>query len=404
MSLPILQNPAARRLFLDRHALLEPPGGPAKGTDLLALIERLGFVQIDSINTVERAHHMILWARRPRYRPDDLGPLLERDRVLFEHWTHDAAIIPVAFFGHWKLRFGRDAARIRARWADWQGSAFHDRIDDVLAHVRAAGPVGSGEVGAGEARGRGGWWDWHPSKTALEYLWRTGALSVCQRRGFAKIYDLTERVHALAHAAPAPDAAATIDWACNAALDRLGFATAGEIAAFWALVTPGEAKTWCAAALRRGAIIEIAVEGADGSLRRCLARPDAVAEAAALPPAPARVRILSPFDPALRDRGRAERLFGFRYRIEVFVPEAKRLYGYYVFPLLEVDRLIGRIDLKCRRAAGQISVTAFWPEPGISLTAARQARLSAALNRLGRFTGCPEVVLAADWQRPGAAL
>lgn len=399
MSLQVLPNAPARRLFLDRHALLEPPAGPAKGADLLALIERLGFVQVDSINTVERAHHMILWARRPRYRPDNLRPLLERDRSLFEHWTHDAAIIPTGFFGHWKLRFSRDAARIRARWADWQGATFHDRIEDVLAHVRAGGPVGSGEVGADEARGRGGWWDWHPSKTALEYLWRTGVLSVCQRRGFAKIYDLTERVHPLADAAAAPDEAATIDWACNAALDRLGFATSGEIAAFWALATPDEAKAWCAAALARGAITEIAVEGADGALRRSFARPGAIEAAAALPAAPAQVRILSPFDPALRDRARAERLFGFRYRIEVFVPEPKRRYGYYVFPVLEGDRLIGRIDLKCRRAEGRIAVAAFWPEAGIRLSKARHARLIAALDRLGRFTGCPEIALAGGWQR-----
>lgn len=399
MSLAVLPNAPARRLFLDRHALLEAPSGAAKGSDLLALIDRLGFVQIDSINTVARAHHMILWARRQQYRPDNLRPLLERDRSLFEHWTHDAAIIPTKFFGHWKLRFARDAERIRARWTDWQGSAFHDRIEDVLAHVRTGGPVGSGEVGTDEARGRGGWWDWHPSKTALEYLWRTGVLSVCQRRGFAKVYDLTERVHAAARAAPAPETAATIDWACNTALDRLGFATSGEIAAFWALVTPDEARDWCAAALKRGAITEIAVEGADGAPRRSFARPGAIATALALPPAPAAVRILSPFDPALRDRARAERLFGFRYRIEVFVPEAKRQFGYYVFPLLEGDRLIGRIDLKCRRAEGRIGVTALWLEPGISLTTARQARLSAALNRLGRFTGCPDIALAEGWQR-----
>lgn len=404
MTPPVLHNGPARRLFLDRHALLEPPTGPAKGADLLALIDRLGFVQIDSINTVERAHHMILWARRHGYRPANLTPLLERDRSLFEHWTHDAAIIPTELFGHWKLRFARDAARIRARWTDWQGSAFHDRIAEVLAHVRAGGPVGSGEVGMGEARGRGGWWDWHPSKTALEYLWRTGVLSVRQRRGFAKIYDLTERVHPVAHAALAPTPAATIDWACRAALDRLGFATSGEIAAFWALVTPDEAKAWCAAAQRRGAVAEIAVEGADGTLRRCFARPGAIEAAAALPAPAAPIRILSPFDPVLRDRARAERLFGFRYRIEVFVPEAKRQFGYYVFPLLERDRLIGRIDLRCRRAEGRIAVAAFWPEAGITLTGARHARLEAALNRLGRFTDCTEIVFAEGWQRVPSCL
>ena len=140
MSPPVLDNLAARRLFLDRHALIEPPTGPAKGGDLLALIRRLGFVQVDSINTVERAHHMILWSRRQGYRPKNLRPLLEHERALFEHWTHDASVIPAEFFPFWKLRFARDAERIRSRWADWHGSGFHDKVEDVLAHVRAAGP------------------------------------------------------------------------------------------------------------------------------------------------------------------------------------------------------------------------------------------------------------------------
>lgn len=399
MSLAVLANGPARRLFLDRHALIEPPTGPAKGADLLALIRRLGFVQVDSVTTVERAHHMILWSRRQSYRPENLSRLLERDRALFEHWTHDASIIPSEFFRWWRLRFARDAARIKDRWAGWQGTAFHDRIEDVLAHVRAEGPCGTGDVGEDEARGKGGWWEWHPSKTALEYLWRSGELSVCHRRNFAKVFDLTERVHPAEHGEPAPSAAETVDWACNAALDRLGFATSGEIAAFWATATPEEARAWCAGALGRGEIAEIAVEGADGRLRRCFARPDVLAAAEAVPAPQGRVRILSPFDPALRDRNRAERLFGFFYRIEIFVPEPKRRYGYYVFPVMEGDRMIGRIDAKALRAEGRLAVRAFWPEPGVAMGSGRMARLEAELSRLARFAGCADVAFAADWLR-----
>ncbi|MCX7889680.1 MAG: winged helix DNA-binding domain-containing protein [Rhodobacteraceae bacterium] len=397
MSLPVLDNGAARRLFLDRHALAEPPTGPARGADLLALIRRLGFVQVDSINTVARAHHMILWSRRQTYRESSLKRLLETDRLLFEHWTHDAAIIPVEFMPHWRLRFERDAARIRESWAEWQGDAFHGRIDEVIDRIRRNGPVGAGEVREDEGRSRGGWWEWHPSKTALEYLWRCGVLSVCHRRGFAKYYDLTERVFPAL--APAPPAEETIDWACGAALDRLGFATSGEIAAFWRKVTPEEAKAWCARGLRSGALVEILVEGADGARRRCLARPDVAEAAGAAPEPPRRVRILSPFDPALRDRARAERLFGFRYRIEIFVPEAKRVWGYYVFPVMEGDRIIGRLDAKCLRAEGVLAVRAFWPEPGVAMGGGRTDRLMAELGRLGRFAGCPELRLAADWLR-----
>lgn len=399
MNRPVLSNTDARRLFLDRHALLEPPTGPAKGEDLLTLIRRLGFVQVDSINTVERAHHMILWSRRQSYRPKHLKPHLERDRTLFEHWTHDAAVIPSEYFPYWKRRFARDTERLKARWGDWHGTAFHDKVEDVLAHVRAGGAVGTGDVGTDEARSKGGWWEWHPSKTALEYLWRTGRLSVCHRRNFAKFYDLTERVLPDTHALPAPSQEELVDWACRAALDRLGFATSGELAAFWALIRPEDAKAWCVAALAAGEIEEIDLTLSDGSLRRVFAGPGTITEAHALPAPSGRVRILSPFDPALRDRNRAERLFGFYYRIEVFVPEPQRAYGYYVFPVMEGDRMIGRIDMKARRAEGALHVAAFWPEAGIALSKGREERLLAELERLSTFSGCNTVTFADGWRR-----
>ncbi|WP_102226247.1 winged helix-turn-helix domain-containing protein [Acidimangrovimonas sediminis] len=402
MSTPIpLSNAQARRLFLHRHGLAEAPAGPGRGADLMALIEQLGFVQIDSINTVARAHDMILFARRPAYRPGALKRLLERDRALFEHWTHDASVIPTAFFPHWRLRFERDRARLADRWKRWQRHGFEEKFDEVLARIAANGPVSSSDVGEDEGRSSGGWWEWHPSKTALEYLWRVGDLSVTRREGFRKLYDLTERVLPDAHATACPDPEETVDWACNAALDRLGFATSGEIAAFFATVSPAEAKAWCAEALARGEIVDVVVEGADGAPRRSFARPD-VAEAAADAPAPpGRIRILSPFDPALRDRKRAERLFGFSYRIEVFVPEAQRLYGYYVFPVMEGDRLIGRIDMKARRDEGVLAVRAFWPEAGVAMGKGRLARLEATLDRMAGFAGCERVGFDPGWLREG---
>lgn len=392
---PILTNTRARRVFLDRHALLEPPTGPATGADLAALIDRLGFVQVDSVNTVERAHHMILFARRQSYRPANLAPLLERDRHLWEHWTHDAAILPVDVFPHWKHRFARDRDRLVARWEGWQRHGFTERFDDVLRRIADHGPVTAAEMGDGESRGSTGWWDWHPSKTALEYLWRTGALSICRREGFRKVYDLTERVIPAPHRLAEVPHEATVDWACQSALDRLGFATSGELAAFHDAIKPTEARDWCAQALAEGHVVEIEVEGADGTRRRCLARPD-LADAPDLPDPPGRLRVLSPFDPALRDRARAERLFGFHYRIEIFVPEAKRQYGYYVFPLLEGDRIVGRIDMRADRAADRLVVRALWPERGVSFGAGRWRRLEAELDRIARFAGVSGVVFLPD--------
>ena len=399
MDVPFLSNALARRLFLDRHALAEPPAGVAKGRALLDLIRRIGFVQVDSINTVARAHDMILWARRPSYRPDDLRPLLDRHRMLWEHWTHDASILPAEVFPHWRHRFLRDRTLLVARWTGWQRDGFHEKFDAVLQQVADHGPVTSAEVGEGEARGKGGWWDWHPSKAALEYLWRVGELSVTRREGFRKVYDLTERVLPADLRAIAPVAEATTDWACTTALDHLGFATSGEIAAYWRAVSPEAAKDWCAAALARGEIMPVEVESADGARRGAYARPDVHAHAAAIPELPSRLRVLSPFDPALRDRNRTERLFGFHYRIEVFVPEALRRYGYYVFPVLEGAHLVGRLDAKAFRDKGTLRVRAFWPEAGVRMGAVRLARLMAELDRLARFAGCDRVEMTAGWLR-----
>lgn len=141
------------------------------------------------------------------------------------------------------------------------------------------------------------------------------------------------------------------------------------------------------------------VINADGSSRRCVARPDAVDIAAQIAPPPGRMRVLSPFDPALRDRNRAQRLFGFHYRIEVFVPAPKRTYGYYVFPVLEGDSLVGRIDMKARRDSGRLTVFAFWPERGVRWSDARNRRLAAELDRVARFAGLTEVDFADNWLR-----
>ena len=159
-----LDNATARRIFLHRHALGTAPTGVLTRAELAALIEALGFVQVDSINTVARAHDMILAARSTAYRPQQLKKLAERDRAVFEHWTHDAAFIPVAFFPHWMHRFQREADRLRERWRRWQGEAGFAETARVLAHVRERGPIRARDLSGDAKRPSGGWWDWHPSK------------------------------------------------------------------------------------------------------------------------------------------------------------------------------------------------------------------------------------------------
>ena len=374
---------------------LPPPSGAGKGVDLAEVISDLGFVQLDSVNTFARAHDLILWSRRQQYRPSGLQNALARDRDVFEHWTHDAAAIDMNLYPHWKLKFARDAKLLASRWRDTRYGDLMTKIDEVLRQVSDHGCCTSGDVGLDEVRGKSGWWDWHPSKIALEYLWRSGQLSVARRDGFKKVYDLTERVIPAEQINAYASEADTVHWACGAALDKLGFAITGELAAFWDIVTPAEAKAWGMAAIADGTAVWVDVEGADGSLRPSLARPALMDQVSPVPQA--RVRILSPFDPALRDRKRTERLFGFHYRIEIFVPAPKRQYGYYVFPVMEGGRLIGRIDMKADWPAGILNVTGFWAESGVQMGAGRRARLDAELGRAARFGGCAYVVYADGW-------
>lgn len=406
MNVATLTNTQARRLFLDRHALLETPQGPARGEALAELIERLGFVQLDSINTVARAHDLILFSRRPSYRQKALKSLYEKDRALFEHWTHDAAVIPMQFYPWWQLRRQRDAEKLRKQWRDGRREGFEAQFKTVLDQIRDHGPVSSSDVGKKEERGSGGWWDWHPSKTALEYLWRSGALCVVGRDGFKKRYDLTERVieEALCEAPhPPEDIAQTIDWCCSGAMDRLGFATPTELAAFWAHVSITEAKAWCTEALAQRRLRPVAITGHNGALREALCWQDTLSSAALEGEACSRLRVLSPFDPALRDRQRAERLFGFDYRIEVFVPEAQRKYGYYVFPILEGDRIVGRVDMKAFRDQDVLRVRALWPEVGVRWGKGRIAAFESDLSRLTRLASVSRYEFEDCWLRgPGA--
>ncbi len=387
-ALPVISNRAARRLLLEAQGLAADPARKLGDDGVLRLVEGLGFVQVDSINTVERAHHHILFSRNQSYRQPQLARLLEREAALFENWTHDAAIIPSRFYPFWRARFERERARLTERWRKFRRAGFEGYFEAVLERIAREGPLMARDFGEDGRKNSGGWWDWHPEKTALEYLWRTGALAVARREAFQKVYDLPERVIPERHRAPRPDHAAFLDWKCRSALARLRFATWGELAAFWGTLTPAEAKAWCQRELGRS-ILQVAVEPADGGKPRPAFAPiDLPDRLDALPEPPPRIRALNPFDPVIRDRARLERLFDFHYRIEVFVPAAKRRYGYYVFPLLEGARFIGRLDMKHdRQTDGTLRVAGLWLEPGIKMTRGRTDRLMAELKRIQRFVG-----------------
>lgn len=370
--------------------LLDDPTRRTTASGVYRVIHALGFVQLDTISAVERAHHHILHSRLEQYRPAHLQTLHHDQRRLFEHITHDASLIPTEWFAHWRYRYAR--AGMNAWLRSRLGAGGDQVIDRVRQHVLEHGPCMSRDLNpddraAGTPPG-GGWWEWKPHKAALEYLWRTGELCVLARDGFNKVYDLTHRVLPDAHARETPDLQTHVDWACRSAMDRLGVATSGELAAFWRIITPTQAAAWCKDALRRGSIVPVMVEAEDGSRpRRAFAWPDLRARLRKLPEPPAQTRLLSPFDPVIRDRNRLRRLFNFDYRLEVFVPASKRKYGYYVLPILQGDRLIGRLDPKLHRDRQLLEVKRVWWEPGVTPTRTRKAALEDAVARYGTFAG-----------------
>ena len=391
---PVVSAADARRLLLHAQGLLDDPAAqvPATPAGVARLIERMGFVQIDTISTVERAHHLILAPRLNGYRPAMLARVLERDRRLFEHWTHDASVIPLAWYPHWRPRFERYRA---GSWHRRQMGADAERtLADVLARVTREGPLASADFEHAGPRGDTAWWGWKPHKLALDYLWRTGVLHVAGRRNFQKVYDLTERVVPAHAARPAPTEAEHVDWACRSALERLGTATAREVAQFWAAVTIGQAKAWLGRAAAAGEVTPVLVESADGSApRQAYALAGFRSRVARLPEPPAGVRLLCPFDPVLRDRARAKRLFDFDFRFEGFVPAAKRLHGYYVMAVLDGDRFVAKADPKFDRASGTLRVQKVWWEPGVRVTRGRLRAFEAGVEKLAGWIGADAVDL-----------
>lgn len=382
------------------QGLLADPARAATPASVFDLVRRMGFVQLDSINYVERAHHLTLSSRLHAYRREHLARLSEHDRSLFEHWTHDASAVPTEWFTYWKPRFARAAARIRASgwWQERMGGDADRHIDAVRARIVVEGPLRSQDFE--HARGQSSaWWGWKPQKAALEYLWHTGELSVVRRENFQKVYDLTERVFPELHCAPAPTEEEHAEWACATALERLVVATPKELAGFWAAIDPARAKLWCEGAVRQGRIVPVVVEPLEegGSKPRpSYALPDWERRLKRQPEPPRLTRLLSPFDPVLRDRARTLRLFGFDYRFEAFVPEPARRFGYYVLPVLEGERLVGRIDPKFERAEGLLRVRRVYWEPGVRATRERVRGLKEAAGRLARFVGAARV----EWPAP----
>ncbi len=389
MTVPTLPAADAARLFLDAQGLLADPTHKATPAALKRILERLAFVQLDTIQVLARAHDLILRARLETYAPAQLQALVEKERLLFEGFTHDASLIPLRWYNHWKPRFRRDEARMKAH-AWWQhhfrGADGGEVVNAVKARITEEGPLMSKDFEHAEKRGP--WWGWKPQKAALDFLWRSGELAVPRRVNFHKVYDLAERVYPEHHGAPEPEREAHVAWACEEAASRLVIFTPKELAEFFAAIETTEARAWCEAAAKAGRLEAVRVEDANGDQpQMAFALPDWRMRLTKAAPPPEGLRLLAPFDPVIRDRARCLRRFGFDYRFEAFVPPPKRVHGYFVLPILEGERLIGRLDAKTHRDQAWLEVRGLWWEPGIKPTRARLRALDEALGKLAAFVG-----------------
>jgi uncharacterized protein YcaQ len=388
-----LTSAQARRLAITAQGLgrarpLDAPPATRAQVNRGALAQEL--LQIDSVNVLARAHYLPLFSRLGRYDTTHLDdavwpPGPRRRRLLVEAWAHEASMVSLDV---WRNLWWRRRDQALGRWnsAIRLSREHPGAVDDVRAVLTEHGPLSAGQIESLLERGRGagGWWGWSASKTACEVLFAAGVTATAYRRGFERYYDLTERVlPADVVGAPQPPEAAAKRALVEAAARRLGIGTLADLADYFRMRSADTAAA--VAALTADGVLEpVRVAGwKDRAWRHVDVRVPRSVDGAAL---------LCPFDPMIWFRPRTERLFDFRYRIEIYTPAAKRVHGYYVFPLLVGDALVARFDLKADRQGGALLVQSAWAEPGRRgadiVPAARTE-----LRRTADWLGLPEVVV-----------
>ncbi|PWC36919.1 crosslink repair DNA glycosylase YcaQ family protein [Azospirillum sp. TSO22-1] len=382
MALPRISAREARRIALAAQgfARARPPGAIDRG-HLRRTLERTQLLQIDSVSAVVRAHYLPLFSRLGPYPAALLDDAAwGRKRTLFEYWAHEASLLPLDLHPLLRWRMAR-AAGGRGIYGELAklAAARPDFIETAYAVVRDRGPVAASDVEG--SRGRGSWWGWSDAKRALEFLFWAGRITTHSRRGFERLYDLPERVlPESVLSAPTPDEPDAHRALLELAARAHGVATAADLRDYFRL-DADDARARLPELVEDGTLIPVEVEGWPQAayLHRDAQRPRRI-DAAAL---------LAPFDPLVWERSRAERLFGFRYRIEIYTPAEKRQYGYYVLPFLLGDRPVARVDLKAERGAGTLHVLAAFAEPAAPPHAAEA--LADELRRLARWLGLERI-------------
>jgi hypothetical protein len=390
MTTPILvSRETVRRLAVYKQGLHQRPAASTPA-DLKRIIERIGLLQLDSISVVARSHYLVMLARAGLYVPADLDALLA-DGFLFESWSHAMCQIPFAHYP-WFRPWIAQRHQQETRWKiERLGDDFPEIVDKVLEMVRERGPLSSKDI-EGERRGPGGWWSWKPAKVALEYLLYRGELMVSHRLNFQRYYDLSERVLAGRDFSRDKTFEDYRRWTIERGLRYLGIATAKQVADYYRQYKRG-AVDHLRRMLRTGEALPVAVEGwADDAYIHRDDRPLLEDIQAGHHPADLTV-FLSPFDNLFWDRQRDAMLWDFDYTIEVYTPKAKRVYGYYVMPILQGCELIGRIDPKVDRKRGQLTIHALYLEKGVKYSAALSQGLIDAIAEFMAFHDCDKFEL-----------
>ncbi|MEV8512916.1 crosslink repair DNA glycosylase YcaQ family protein [Dactylosporangium sp. NPDC051484] len=378
----------ARRVALAAQGFADrAPAGPPERRHVRRVLERTGLLQIDSVNIVQRAHYLPAYSRLGPYDPALLDRLAyRRPRELFEYWGHEASLVPVGLHPmlRWRMRSG-DAWGRMVRIAREQP----DLVRWVLEEIRAKGPVSAAQVEGDlvQPRRKDHWgWNWSDTKTAIEWLFYSGEVSVARRNSsFARVYDVPERIlPPEVINAPTPEPADAFRELIRVAARGLGVAAEAELRDYFRLPLAG-ARTAIAELVEAGELVPVEVQGwAPRAYLHTQAR---------IPRRIGAATLVSPFDPLMWERGRVERLFGFNYRIEIYVPPLQRLYGYYVLPFLLGDRLVARVDLKADRKARVLQIPAAWVEPGVKAPGEVAAALAAELRRFAGWLGLDVVEL-----------
>nr|WP_255557867.1 MULTISPECIES: crosslink repair DNA glycosylase YcaQ family protein [unclassified Photobacterium] len=371
-----------RRLALAAQGLLQaqPYGRGLAGAR--KAINHLGYVQIDTISVVERAHHHVFHARVPNFRPDMTHQLL-LDGDIFEYWTHAAAFIPIEDF-----RFSLPYKHaIKCGQTHWYKERDSKLMTELLARIRAEGPIRSRDVDTNSSK-RAGWWDWKPAKKALEQLYMEGDLMVSSREGFQKTYDLTERVLPSHVNTQMPDMAEFAAHLLDRQLRGHGLMSMKGLTYLRRSTDLRKAvKDLVQEKLAMGELEQVKVSSGEVFVM------DAGALERPVPRLNQRMLILSPFDNAVIQRDRLKSLFDYDYQIECYVPAAKRKYGYFCLPLLYRGEFIGRMDCKAHRKISHLEIKSLHIENHSFDEELLMAAFAAAVAQFCHFQACSTVSL-----------